>query len=245
MIDFSSISQNSVVGKILRFLLKFIPANSRLFILQGKLRGKKWIKGSGVNSYWLGNYELDKQKLFLKIVKQGDVVFDIGAHVGFYTLLASELVGQKGKVFAFEPLPRNIEYLKKHIKINICKNVNIIKAAVSDKGGNAFLNNDSDSFSSRIVEDGKIKIRTVTIDDLVSSGKLQIPNVIKMDVEGAELSVLEGTASILKKNKPVILLSTHGGKIHKECRDFLKKLGYNLKPIAGDKFEKANEIFAQ
>ena len=70
MINFSSISQNSIVGKILRFLLKFIPASSRLFILQGKLKGKKWIKGSGVNSYWLGIYEAEQQKLFGKTIKQ-------------------------------------------------------------------------------------------------------------------------------------------------------------------------------
>ena len=71
-------------------------------ILQGKLRGKKWIVGSGNHAYWLGSHEYKKRILFEKVIRQGSIVFDIGAHVGFYTLLASVLVGTKGKVFAFD-----------------------------------------------------------------------------------------------------------------------------------------------
>ena len=66
--------------------MRFIPENTKVLILQGRLKGKKWIKGSGVNGYWLGTYELEKQKMFEKNIKRGDVVFDIGANVGIYSL---------------------------------------------------------------------------------------------------------------------------------------------------------------
>jgi hypothetical protein len=129
MIDFSKISKKSLIGKFLRRILKLIPPNSVLPILQGKLRGTKWIIGSGVFSYQLGCYEAEKQKAFIKQVKSGDVFYDIGAHIGFYTLLASKLIGDRGRVYAFEPLPRNIFYLKKHISLNkfLFKETHLIK----------------------------------------------------------------------------------------------------------------------
>ena len=113
MINFSKILADSFIGKVLRKILKIIPPNFVLPILQGRLRGKKWVIGSGVFGYWLGTYEFEKQKLFTKTVKKGDIVFDVGAQAGFYSLLAAELIGEKGKVFAFEPMPDNISYLKK------------------------------------------------------------------------------------------------------------------------------------
>jgi len=246
MINFSSISKKSIIGKILRFFLRFIPAQSQVLILQGRLKGKKWIKGSGVNSYWLGTYELEKQKLFAETVKKGDVVYDIGANVGFYTLLATELVGETGKVFAFEPLPENFKYLKEHIEINGYKNISPFEVAVSDKNGFAFFGGVIDRSQGRLLDEGKIKVGTVTIDDLVDSGKLQIPNVIKIDVEGAEFSVLEGAFSTIKKYNPAIFLAIHRftDSAHKDYCDFLIKLGYGLKPILGDKIEETDEIFA-
>lgn len=244
MINFSLISQNSIIGKILRFLLKFIPPNSQVFILQGRLRGRRWIKGSGVNGYWLGTYELEKQRFFEKIVKRGDIVFDVGAHVGFYTLLASELVGKTGKVFAFEPLPRNINYLKKHININKCKNITIIENALSNKSGNSFFKINSSSSTGQITNKEGLKIISATIDNLVFKNKLPVPHSLKIDVEGAELSVLRGAINTLKKYYPAIFLSTHSSEINKHCRNLLSGLGYNLKSISGNSIEKTNEIFA-
>jgi len=227
MINFSAISQDSLLGKFLRGILKLIPKNAVLPILQGKLKGKKWIIGSGVFGYWLGTYELEKQKLFGKIVKKGDVVYDVGAHVGFYTLLAAELVGPNGKVFAFEPLPRNIFYLKKHIKINKCNNVEIIEAAVSDKEGETnFL--ESESTTSRLDQKGSLKVKTVSLDNLWREGKVLPPDLIKIDVEGAELEVLKGAKDLIETKKPTIFLSVHTKDIRKKCHQFLMMNGYNL-----------------
>ncbi|HDH31695.1 MAG TPA: FkbM family methyltransferase, partial [Candidatus Wolfebacteria bacterium] len=169
---------------------------------------------------------------------------DVGAHVGFYTLLASELVGKTGKVFAFEPLPRNINYLKKHININKCKNITIIENALSNKSGNSFFKINSSSSTGQITNKEGLKIISATIDNLVFKNKLPVPHSLKIDVEGAELSVLRGAINTLKKYYPAIFLSTHSSEINKHCRNLLSGLGYNLKSISGNSIEKTNEIFA-
>ncbi|MEK7555442.1 MAG: FkbM family methyltransferase [Patescibacteria group bacterium] len=246
MIDFSKISQKSLIGKILRGILKIIPRNSVLPILQGRLKSKKWIIGSGVLSYWLGTYEIEKQRLFGKIVKNDDIVYDIGAHVWFYTLLASELVGGKGKVFSFEPNPRNIFYLRKHIALNNFKNIMVFEAAVSEKSGTALFNLQKDNFSGgRIgLREGGFNVKTVALDDLVVSEKLPLPNIIKIDIEGGEFAVLKGATGILEKYRPVIFLATHDEENHKNCLNFLELLGYKLKAIGGENIERAGEFLA-
>ncbi|MHB9011046.1 MAG: hypothetical protein ACYC49_02335 [Ignavibacteriaceae bacterium] len=91
--NISKISYKSIIGRLIRLPLKLIPAKTVLPIMQGPLKGKKWIKGSSINGCWLGSYENDKQILFREYIKEGMVVYDIGANAGFYTLLSSLLVG--------------------------------------------------------------------------------------------------------------------------------------------------------
>jgi len=81
------ISDKSLFGKVLRFPLRLLPAQTRMPIMQGRLKGKRWIVGSSNHGCWLGSYEFDKQHLFERTITQGSIVFDLGGHVGFYTLL--------------------------------------------------------------------------------------------------------------------------------------------------------------
>jgi FkbM family methyltransferase len=245
MIDFSSISNKSIIGKVLRLLLFLIPSFAVVRILQGRLKGKKWIKGSGVNGYWLGSYELNNQKILSQVLKRGNIFFDIGANAGFYSLLAAEIVGPSGKVYAFEPLPENFNYLKKHIEINGYKNIFPFQAAISDKSGFAFFKKEESAAMGHLGADsGDFKVETISIDDLVESGKLPIPNSLKIDVEGAEILVLKGAINIFKNHHPSIFLATHNKELHDDCINFLKNLGYNLKSISNEDFAKADEIFA-
>ncbi len=107
-VNFSSISNRSLAGRALRIPLRLIPANAPVPILQGPLRGKLWVKGSSDNGCWLGSFEHDKQRLMSSMLQPGDTMFDVGANVGYYTLLASHRVGPDGRVIAFEPLPANV-----------------------------------------------------------------------------------------------------------------------------------------
>src|SRR5437899_3136746 len=90
---------STVPGRLLRLPLALVPRSATVCVLGGSLRGARWVVGSASHGCWLGWYEADKQRAFASLVKRGDVVFDIGAHVGFYTLLASRLCGPSGHVF--------------------------------------------------------------------------------------------------------------------------------------------------
>lgn len=245
MINFSAIPQNSLLGKFLRGILKLIPKNAVLPILQGKLRGKKWIVGSGIFGYWLETYELKKQKLFIEAVKKGDVVYDIGAHVGFYTLLVSTLVGSEGKVFAFEPLPENIFFLKKHLSLNRCRNVEVVEAAVSDENGKVSFQESVSSSSGQVFKSGKLNVKAIMIDDLVARKIILPPNVMKIDVEGHEYSVLLGAAAVLRKYHPVVFLALDNGETRKNCLELLLSIGYKIDLISGENIERAEEVIAK
>ena len=132
-------SNKKLFGKILRLPLKLIPNGKIVPILGTSARGKKWIYGSGAHSQWLGIHEVGKKKLFEKTIKPGSIVYDIGANVGIYTILSSILCGEAGKVYAFEPVPHNLKYLKKHIELNHLINVTVIGAAVSSTNGKIFF----------------------------------------------------------------------------------------------------------
>jgi FkbM family methyltransferase len=214
-------------------------------ILQGRLRGKKWIVNAGVHSYWLGSYEYEKRRAFEAAVTPGSVVFDIGAHAGFYTLLASELVGDAGKVVAFEPLPRNLAFLRSHLELNAVSNVEVIAAAVSDLDGFAGFQEGPDSSTGFISLSGAGQVAAVSLDALVEQGGIPSPDFLKIDVEGAEMLVLRGSRRILEEGKPTLFLATHGKDIHFRCCDFLQSLGYVLEPIVGESIDATDEVLAR
>ncbi len=232
MINFSDLSDSSFLGKFLRTLLRSMPQGMVMPILQGKLRGKKWIIGAGSNNgYWLGSYEYKMQQTFYESIERGSVVYDIGANVGFYTLLASELVGNKGMVYAFEPIPHNILFLRKHINLNRCSNVTVIEAAVSNQNGTSYVEKALSDGEWFLSSSGTLKVNTVTLDSLVLEKKFVVPQYIKIDIEGGEYLALSGSRFILSHFHPKIFLSVHGEALYKECCDFLKEFGYTLAPI--------------
>jgi len=199
------------------------------------MRGARWIVGAGVHGYWLGSYEWEKRRLFEATLKPGDVVYDIGANVGFYTILASLLVGPHGRVLAFEPLSRNLAFLKRHVTLNHASNVTVYEAAVSDSSGSSLFDSRGDPSMGRVHEAGNICVATVKLDELLESQSLPPPDLIKMDIEGGELRALRGAAGLLRLHRPSILLATHGRVQRADCCDFLTDLGYDLQPLVSDR----------
>jgi FkbM family methyltransferase len=243
--NWSGISGKTRFGKILRVPLQLIPTDTPVPIMQGRLRGKKWIVGSSTHGCWLGSYEFEKQRLFERTITQGSIVFDIGGHVGFYTLLASELVGPKGKVFVFEPSSRNIFYLRKHLSLNDIRNVEVIEAAVTNKSGVVSFNEGPHSSMGHIAStESANQVRAVALDELISKTEIPVPDYIKMDIEGAETLALSGAKSMLAEFHPVIFLATHGNLVHQECCSLLYSVGYELQTIDEMNLEQSSEIFA-
>lgn len=238
-------SSKNLTGKLLRIPFKIFPPKAVLPIFGGKLRGKKWITGSSWPSFWLGIFEYDKQIIFSEQILPGKIVYDIGAHVGFYTLLAAELAGPEGKVFAFEPVPNNIYFLKRHIQLNKLTNVDVIEAAVADFTGTTSFLVSLSGLEGSLSAQGTLEVNTVEIDDLVERGIILPPDYIKIDVEGAELKVLSGANKTLRKYRPVLFLSTHGSDVHRQCLDFLSRLGYMIKPLGNADIEETDELMAR
>ncbi len=248
-LDFAALEKRfprkGLLGKILRFPLDLIPRNTVVFILQGKLRGRKWVIGSHNHEVWFGLYENEVQSALAKLISPGDTVFDIGAYAGFYTLLSSILVGPTGSVYSFEPLPSNLQFLKRHIKLNHLQNVTVIEAAVSDHTGQVCFTDDT--CLSHISEKGKIGVKVIKIDTLVAEGKLPAPQCVKIDVEGGEVLVLTGMKDVILKFRPKILLETHRKfdiYTHTKCCDLLLSYGYALTAIPGQQFEHNKQLSA-
>jgi FkbM family methyltransferase len=152
-----------------------------------------------------GGWEELTTGVFKEVVKEGDVVVDLGANIGYYTLLAARLVGKKGKVYAFEPEPLNHGLLLKNIELNGYDNVIAVPKAVSDVSGKVkfFLDGkDTGAHSIYQPDDNKecIEIESVTLDKFFE-GKNQRVNVIKMDVEGAEMAAFSGMRRIIEQNE--------------------------------------------
>ena len=148
-------------------------------------------------------YEKFETDLVKQEINKGDVVIDIGANIGYYTLIFAKLVGDTGKVFAFEPDPTNFELLRKNIEINGYKNVILEKKALSDKEGKVTLvlnkENTGGHYISKQPTKNSIQVDAITVDDYFKNFGYKI-DFIKMDVEGAESMVLKGMANLLKHN---------------------------------------------
>jgi FkbM family methyltransferase len=179
-----------------------IPLNSSLFV-----SGKDTALGFSLR--FKGNFEPVQTRKFIKSVKKGDTVLDVGANVGYYTVLASKLVGAKGKVYAFEPDRRNVELLNKNIKLNNCLNVEVVPLALGAKNKiSYFLSDKTNPGESRISEKvTRELVRVKTLDTLVRERKIKKVDVIKLDVEGGEVDVLRGAKTLLTTSRNLKLFT--------------------------------------
>jgi FkbM family methyltransferase len=155
-------------------------------------------------------------------------VFDIGAHAGYYTLIASKLVGGSGHVIAFEPALRNLRYLRRHLSLNHVSNVTVLEMAVSDRAGVGRFNMGAESSLGRLDPAGTVDVRTTTLDELVTGGSVPSPEVLKLDIEGAESDALVGATAILREIRPAIFVATHGSRVHDSCLSILRRSGYTV-----------------
>ncbi|HEX6372114.1 MAG TPA: FkbM family methyltransferase [Longimicrobium sp.] len=217
----------------------------RLPIIAGRLRGRWWLPASRGKILRIlnGTYEREQTRLFEQLLRPGGVVLDVGANVGYYTLLASVLVGEGGAVHAFEPEPRNAGFLRRHVQINRLRNVTVQQAAVSDRAGTARFTFGTGSGTGHLADAGALEVRTLRLDDYCAQ-HAPAPAAIKIDVEGAEMSVLHGARETLARLRPVIFLSTHGPEVHRASLAFLRQLGYRVAPILGGDVESTTEVLA-
>jgi FkbM family methyltransferase len=227
-------SHRTRIGRLLRLPLRLIPRGTPLPVLAGPMAGLRWIAGSGPHSVWLGMNERAMRRRFSSEVGDGAVVYDVGANVGSYTLLASRCCGPTGRVIAFEPLPENLAFLERHVALNRASNVTIVPAAVSNHAGRSAFQGTPDRVTSRLSPNGNIEVDCITLDGIIADAALPPPHCIKIDVEGAEADVLRGARTLLVTTRPLIFLETHGPAVHAECVALLEQVDYRIESIEGD-----------
>jgi FkbM family methyltransferase len=156
-------------------------------------------------------YEPFETALVKNEIKKGDIVLDIGANIGYYTLIFAKIIGDEGKVFAFEPDPDNFLLLKKNVELNGYKNVIFVQKAVSNQTGKVKLYiSDSNKGDHRIYDPGdgrhSIEIDAIRLDEFFEDFQGKI-DFIKMDIQGAEGGALQGMLSLIKKNQNMKIIT--------------------------------------
>lgn len=160
-------------------------------------------------------------EILISCLSPGDIAYDIGAHLGFYTIFFAKAVGKNGKVIAFEPEKESYKHLKDNLKLNNLKNVQTFPKAIGEKPGKAklYLGKTIGNFSLVKTYEKTIDYQEAEIvhgDQFVKKKKLPIPKLIKIDVEGYEYSVLEGLEETLS---------------HPECKIICCEVHPNLLPL--------------
>jgi FkbM family methyltransferase len=182
---------------------------------------------------WDGSYELEVQRVLQERLKPGSVLYDVGANIGFYSLLAAR---QGAQVFAFEPDVQNAESLESHARLNsLGAKIEIIRAAVfstsgfvalepadSARGhGNAHVGTNTKSLNPRV------QVPCTTLDDFAREHS--VPDAIKIDVEGAESNVLEGAEELFTLYRPLLICEVHDVANASFVDVWLKARGYELR----------------
>jgi FkbM family methyltransferase len=153
----------------------------------------------------LGQYEEDTTRLFTECIKSGMTVLDIGAHVGYYSLLAAKLSGSGGRVISFEPDPDNYSLLVKNISENGYETITAVNKGVAANSGAGTLyisrldNGRHSTYRDNAPSNNSISITTTSIDDFFSALEWPTVDLVKVDVEGAEMDVLNGMTGLLER----------------------------------------------
>jgi FkbM family methyltransferase len=229
----------TLLGKIIRLPLRLIPNGIPVHIRTGAAKGMLWMTGAHVHGCWLGTYEKDKQDFCQKLIKPGMTVFDIGANAGFYMLVFSRLVGECGRVIAFEPESDNMCLLRKHIALNKLENVSVVQAAASDISALVGFSLTGGAIG-RLEKNSSYLVPTLRLDELLSDGNLALPDVIKMDVEGAEVLVLRGAKDFIEKNSCSWIVALHGDEAKNGCLSIFSEAGYILQDLQGGTIDPKN-----
>ena len=189
------------------------------------------------------NYEHENFQFINTNLKLGQTVLDIGAHIGLTAILFGQKVGNKGRVFSFEPTPISFKTLKETIRINnLEKVITAVNSPVTDKSGqvNFYISDTAVDVANSLVawEKGKelhgITLNATSVDDFIQQQKIEKVDFMKIDAEGVEYKVLNGAKETLKTHKPLVILALHpvalntNGDSLKEIYIFVKALGYQI-----------------
>jgi FkbM family methyltransferase len=210
-------------------------------------------------AYVTGRYDVAQVRTIARFARPGMVVWDVGTYLGFYTALASRLVGPSGRVVAFEPDPENLARARHNATLNSLRNVDFIQAAIGEPVGTitlvktantnshidgAFVGNSRADYSTRAPrESDTLTVRCMSLDEAYFDPAIPNPDFIKLDIEGAEQFALKHADRLSKELGPVIMLELHNPECDRAAWEFSQRTGYRLYSLeANEYFTRADEV---
>lgn len=203
-------------------------------VFSGPLRGA-WLSMPRLErpSFALGTYEAHVARVVQAYVAPGSIAYDVGAHIGYLTLLLARLVGADGFVYAFEPNPNTRRALSLNIAANRVRNVSVHSAAVCDRSGTGALATfRSYSLVSHLsgpstpADAELVTVPLIRLDDFVFRDGHPVPGFVKIDVEGAEAEVFEGAQRLIQEASPVIVAEVRVGTTRDRIMAITASHGY-------------------
>jgi FkbM family methyltransferase len=187
-------------------------------IAHGHGKGLRFNAGGANPGYALGTSEPHIQDVLARLLRPGAVFWDVGANVGFFTVIAARLVGEAGHVVAVEPVPENLDALAHNVALNRLQNVTVIPRAAAVDDRQRCMEQAGEPTWARVVADDAprpadhplLAVQAIRLDDVASSFAVPEPDVVKIDVEGLECSVVHGMAALLRRRRPTIVCELHG-----------------------------------
>jgi FkbM family methyltransferase len=227
-------------GFIRRALNRAAPGGlAQVTVAAGGLQGAQLLLDlHAEKDYWLGTYEPELQQAVADWLKPGMLIYDVGANIGYISLLLARAAGQSGRVVAFEALPANIQRLRANLALNPRAQVTALHAAVIDSTRPVtFYTHASGSMGKAAGSAGRedqsypssITVEGLALDDYVYAQGNPPPQAVKMDIEGGEVLALQGMARLLRQAKPVLLIELHGEQAASAAWQALGAAGYAVR----------------
>jgi FkbM family methyltransferase len=222
---------------LIRTRLAWLPVK----VLRGVAQGAWWSLFPWT-SYWRGTHEPALQAAVLAL---GDIrgwsCWDLGAHYGLYSVALARRVGSIGEVGAFEPNPLSFRRLAYHRRLNRLTQLKLFQMAASDRSESAelYTYGKLESTTTHLRYEGEtaqaacrpIIVKSIRLDELVADGRLRLPDLVKIDIEGHAHRAIEGMAETLARKLPVFILAFHGNPEAATVRQILAQWGYRSRPI--------------
>jgi len=226
--------------KVFAFLCK--ASDENVAIEGGPMRGIKLRMSEHVSHAHIGGtYELETQQAIDKLLVPGSVCYDLGASIGYFSLLMARKARQ---VYAFEPAPHAAAELVRHAAANGFQNITVEPSPVSDQRRRVKFCLTDVAYGSSIVEEENqwpsIDLTAITLDEFVETHPF--PDFIKIDVEGEEGRVLQGAQSILARRQTRICCEVHSRRNAEEVQEALAPHGYKITTLTGEPFIPHSQI---
>ena len=217
------------------------PTQARIQFSEGPTRGSAFKCLTSEKYFLMGtSYEKPIREVLQRAVRPGMIVYEIGAHCGYWAVFLSHICGRQGHVFAFEPSPINFERLLENLREGVCFNVTAVNKAVSDENGCLTLREDGSRsavlFEGRGAGNGVeevAQVESTRLDDFVFLQRHAAPALLLFDVEGHGGKVLQGAREVLGSSRPAILCEVHSPLEETEIKKVVGAFDYLVSPLTG------------